>query len=92
VVKAALTRLAFPSQWHFDILRGLDYFRASGAGWDERLSDALRLIEKKRTAEGTWLLESVYPGKMHFSMEVKGRPSRWNSLRALRVLRWAEGG
>lgn len=92
VVKSALTRLAFPPQWHFDILRGLDYFRASGAACDERLSDALGLLEKKRTAEGVWLLESVYPGKTFFNMETKGRASRWNTLRALRVLRWAEGG
>jgi hypothetical protein len=89
VVKAAMTRLAFPPQWHFDILRGLDYFRASGAGRDERLSDALELIEKKRTGDGRWLLESVYPGKIFFTMETKGRDSRWNTLRALRVLRWA---
>lgn len=92
VVKSAMTRLAFPPQWHFDILRGLDYFRASGAARDERLSDALGLIEKKRTAEGTWLLENVYSGKTHFTMETKGRASRWNTLRALRVLRWAESG
>ena len=89
VVKAEMTRLAFPPQWHFDILRGLDYFRASGASWDERLSDAVTLVEKKRTAEGNWLLENVYAGKTHFPMETKGRPSRWNTLRALRVLRWA---
>jgi hypothetical protein len=91
VVKSVLTRLAFPPQWHFDILRGLDYFRASGAPWDERLSDALELIEKKRTAEGRWLLENVYSGKTFFTMETKGRESRWNTLRALRVLKWAVG-
>jgi hypothetical protein len=92
VVKAAMTRLAFPPQWHFDILRGLDYFRASGAARDERLLDALALIEKKRTSEGLWLLENIYPGKTFLTMETKGRESRWNTLRALRVLRWAEGG
>jgi hypothetical protein len=92
VVKSAMTRLAFPPQWHYDILRGLDYFRASGAARDVRLSDALELLEKKRTAEGMWLLENVYPGKTFFTMETKGRASRWNTLRALRVLRWAEGG
>jgi len=90
VVKTAMTRLAFPPQWHFDILRGLDYFRLSGAPWDERLSDALELIGKKRTAEGLWRLESVYPGKTFFAMETKGRESRWNTLRALRVLKWAK--
>jgi hypothetical protein len=90
VVKSVLTRLAFPPQWHFDILRGLDYFRASGAPWDDRLSDALQLIEKKRTSEDRWLLENVYSGKTFFTMETKGRESRWNTLRALRVLKWAE--
>jgi hypothetical protein len=89
VVKPAMTRLAFPTQWHFDILRGLDYFCASDSPWDDRLSDALALIEGKRTAEGRWMLENVYAGKTHFPMETKGRPSRWNTLRALRVLRWA---
>ena len=90
VVKPEMTRLAFPPRWHFDILRGLDYFRASGAPWDGRLSDAMKLIEKKRTTEGRWLLENVYSGKTFFTMETKGRESRWNTLRALRVLRWAE--
>ena len=89
VVKPEMTRLAFPPQWHYDILRGLDYFRASGAAPDERLGDALELLERKRTGEGVWRLESVYPGKAFFTLETKGRPSRWNTLRALRVLRWA---
>jgi hypothetical protein len=92
VVKAAMTRLAFPPQWHYDILRGLDYFRASGAARDDRLSDALQLLEGKRTAGGLWLLENTYPGKTFFAMEARGAPSRWNTLRALRVLRWADGG
>jgi hypothetical protein len=89
VAKAALTRLAFPPQWHFDILRGLDYFRACGADCDDRLADPLALLEKKRTADGRWLLENVYSGKSFFPLETKGRPSRWNTLRALRVLAWA---
>ena len=88
VVKPAMTQLSFPTQWHFDILRGLDYFRACNATRDDRLSDALQLLEKKRTAEGMWLLENVYSGKSYFTMETKGRASRWNTLRALRVLRW----
>lgn len=82
-----MTRLAFPPQWHYDILRGLDYFRACSAARDERLSDAIELLGKKRTAEGVWLLEQTYPGKTFFPLETKGRPSRWNTLRALRVLR-----
>jgi hypothetical protein len=88
VVKAAMTRLAFPPQWHYDILRGLDYFRGCGAARDERLSDAIGLLEKKRTPEGFWLLENTYAGKTFFALEAKRRPSRWNTLRAMRVLRW----
>jgi hypothetical protein len=88
VVKSAMTRLAFPPRWHYDILRGLDYFRASGAERDERLADAIERLEKKRTPEGFWLLENTYPGKTFFALESKGKPSRWNTLRALRVLRW----
>lgn len=60
------------------------------ARWDERLSDALKLIGKKRTAAGLWRLENVYVGKTFFAMETKGRESRWNTLRALRVRKWAE--
>lgn len=89
VAKAAFTRLAFPPQWHFDILRGLDYFRACGAPYDDRLTDPLALLEKKRTTGGQWLLENVHSGKSYFPMETKGRASRWNTLRALRVLKWA---
>ena len=88
VVKAAITRLAFPPQWHYDILRGLDYFRACGKTPDERLSDAIELLEKKRTKDGRRLLENVYRGKTFFALETKGHASRWNTLRALRVLRW----
>jgi hypothetical protein len=79
VVKSAMTRLAFPPHWHYDILRALDYFRGCGAARDERLADAIGLLEKKRTPEGLWLLENTYPGKTFFALETKGQPSRWNS-------------
>jgi len=92
VVKAIMTRLSFPPHWHYDILRGLDYFRACGTAWDERLACAVALLEKKRTPDGFWLLENTYPGKTFFPLETKGQPSRWNSLRALRVLRWWRTG
>ena len=87
-MKSEFTRLAFPPQWHYDILRSLDYFRACDAPKDARLSDAIELLQKKRTAEGIWRLENIYTGKTFFPLESKGRPSRWNTLRALRVLRW----
>lgn len=82
-------RLAFPPYWHYDVLRGLDYFRAADAVPDERMKEAIELVESKRDANGRWPLERQHPGQMHFPIdEGVGRPSRWNTLRALRVLRW----
>ena len=88
VVTSAMTRFSFPPRWHYDVLRGLDYFRESGAPRDPRLGDAIDLVERRRGADGRWLLQNRYPGKVFFEMETPGTPSRWNTLRALRVLRW----
>jgi len=90
VVKGVMTRFAFPPRWHYDVLRGLDYFRDCGAARDERLEDAIALVEHRRRADGRWVLQNRYPGKTFFEMEEPGAPSRWNTLRALRVLRWWE--
>ena len=59
---------------------------------DERVTEAIELLRGKREADGRWLLELTYPGEVHFEMEAEDGPSRWNTLRAMRVLRWAEGG
>lgn len=84
-------QFSFPTQWHYDVLRGLDHFRAAEHR-DERLGEALDLVRAKRSADGTWPLENTHPGAMHFSLEDgDGAPSRWNTLRALRVLAWADG-
>ena len=88
VIKSAMTRFAFPPQWHYDVLRGLDYLQAANAPRDPRLIDAIELVEKRRTSEGFWPLNELYRGDYHFPLEQKGKPSRWNTLRALRVLRW----
>jgi len=90
VVKTAMTRFSFPPRWHYDVLRGLDYFRDAGAGPDPRLEDGLRLLEQCRGADGRWLLQNEYPGKTFFRLETVGKPSRWNTLRALRILRWQD--
>ena len=89
VAKDEFTRLHFPPRWHYDVLRGLDYFRAANAPRDARLKDAIEVIGARRRAGGTWPLPRGYPGKVFFEMEETGQPSRWNTLRALRVLRWA---
>jgi hypothetical protein len=83
------TRFSFPTWWHYDVLRGLEYLRRAGATPDERAAEAIELVESKRGADGRWPLENRHPGTMpvEFDEEV-GRPSRWNTLRALRVLNW----
>lgn len=91
VVDPAWLQFSFPTRWHYDVLRGLEYFRAAGDAPDPRLDEAMDLLRAKQQADGTWLLENTHPGAVHFALEEgDGRPSRWNTLRALRVLRWYE--
>ena len=86
---AAWTRFAFPTWWHYDVLRGLEYLRRAGVAPDERVAEAIDLVASKRDGDGRWPLETQYPGTMPVEMdEGEGQPSRWNTLRALRVLRW----
>jgi len=81
-----MTMLSFPSRWRFDILRGLDYFRFAGYLYDSRMDDAIKILLVKQRKDGTWPLQAKHPGQVHFDMEQIGKPSRWNTLRALRVL------
>jgi hypothetical protein len=84
-------RFAFPAWWHYDVLWALDYFRATGERPDPRLDEALELIRAKQQPDGRWLLDNTHPGAVHFVLEDgDGSPSRWHTLRARRVLDWAE--
>lgn len=85
-----MTRFSFPPQWHYDVLRGMDYLRAADGPNDPRIAPAIELILHRRDQNGIWPLNNVYRGEYHFTMESQGRPSRWNTLRALRTLRWWE--
>ena len=89
VVSANMTRFSFPPRWFYDVLRALDYFQARQADLDPKLEDALALLRKKRRKDGFWNLQNRRAGLTFFEMETVGQPSRWNTLRALRVLRWA---
>jgi hypothetical protein len=92
VVDPVFLELAFPPRYHYDILRSLDYFRAAGGAPDARMSEAVQVIESKRQAGGRWVLERAYDEALAVPVgESVGEPSRWNTLRALRVLRWYEG-
>jgi hypothetical protein len=91
VVRPEYLDLAFPYYWHYDLLSALDYFRSTGAEPDARLAEAVAVVRSKRQPGGRWLLDRVHPGRVHFALEVgPGQPSRWNTLRALRVLDWWE--
>ncbi len=90
VVNPAFTKLSFPPRWHYDLLRGLDHFQAVGSGWDPRYGDALEVLGERRRKNGTWPAQNKHAGRVWFEMEKGGQPSRWNTLRARRVLRWAE--
>lgn len=88
----AFTRFAFPTWWHYDVLRGLEYLRRAGVTPDERMAEAIELVLSKRADDGRWPLEIRYPGQLPVELdEGEGQPSRWNTLRALRVLQWYEG-
>ena len=90
---AAWTRFAFPTWWHYDVLRGLEYLRSAAVTPDKRVGEAIALVVSKRDGDGRWLLDVRYPGVMAVELyECEGRPSRWNTLRAMRVLRWFEAG
>jgi hypothetical protein len=91
IADPAWLQFSFPVRWHYDVLRTLEYFRAAGDVPDPGIDEAVVLLRSKRQSDGTWLLENTHPGQVHFPLEDgDGRPSRWNTLRALRVLRWYE--
>jgi hypothetical protein len=89
VVAPAYLEFAFPYDWHYDLLRALDYFRWSGANPDPRMAEAVEVVRSKRQPDGRWPLDRIHPGRVHFDLDgTVGTPSRWNTLRALRVLNW----
>jgi hypothetical protein len=90
VARHEFTRFSFPHWWKFDVLRCLDHFRAAKAAWDPRLADAIDLVRSKCGKDGRWKLPNPHPGRTWFALETPGQPSRWNTLRALRVLSWAK--
>ena len=92
IVNPEYLEFAFPNYWHYDVLRALDYFRKAGGAKDRRMSAAVNIVRSKRQPDGGWLLDRTHPGRVHFDLDDgEGKPSRWNTLRALRVLDWWDG-
>jgi hypothetical protein len=88
IIKPIFVRFSFPPRWHYDILRALDYFQAAGAPCDQRLAEAIEIVRSTQRRDGRWSLQNRWKGKTYFELERLGAPSRWNTLRALRVLKW----
>jgi hypothetical protein len=79
--------LSYPGRWRYDILKALDYFHFAGIKYDQRMKDAINVLLKKRRTDGRWPLQAKHAGQVHFDMENAGEASRWNTLRAFRVLK-----
>ena len=89
VIDRRWTQFSFPTVWYYDVLRGLDYLRSAGVGPDQRIAEAAELVEKRRHQNGRWPLNRLNPDRVRIPFEMEadvGKASRWNTLRALRVL------
>lgn len=88
VINSNFLRLYYPCRWYYDFLKALDYFQMANVKYDKRMDDSIQVLLQKKTKDGLWKLASKHPGQTHFEMEQAGKPSRWNTLRALRVLKY----
>lgn len=86
VIEPKWARFTFPTLWHYDVLRGLDYLRSAGVKRDERVAEAVGLVVERRQPDGRWLLDEPHRDAIHDLEGGAGQPSRWNTLRALRLL------
>jgi hypothetical protein len=92
VIDPSWLQFSFPTWYFYDVLRGLDYLRDAGVKPDERVAEAIGIVEGNRDPDGRWPLQNVHPGESHIEMnDGEGKPSRWNTLRAMRVLAWFTG-
>lgn len=92
IIDKKFLKLTYPCRWRYDILRAMDYFQYTGLKWDNRMTEALSYLKKKQNKDGTWNMQAAHSGQLHFAMESPGKPSRWNTLRMLRVLKHFEIG
>ena len=89
IIDRLWTRFSFPTVWHYDILWGLDYLRSAGVEPDERVAEAVEVVQTRRHQNGRWPVNHIHDDRLAFSLEPEtGRASRWNTLRAMRVLKW----
>jgi len=87
IINKNFTILSYPPRWYYDILKALDYFQSAKVKYDERMESAINIILGKRRSDNLWQHQAKHPGQTHFEMEPSRFPSRWNTLRVLRVLK-----
>lgn len=87
IIHPDFLKLRYPCRWKYDILRAFDYFQDARRTWDRRMEEGIAVLLQKRNKDGTWNLQAAHPGKVHLIMEQAGQASRWNTLRAMRVLK-----
>lgn len=90
IARSSFAQFSFPTRWYFDVLRGLDYFQARNAPWDARLADPVQLVRRRQRKDGRWNAQNHHAGRTFFRLEPGPGASRMNTMRALRVLRWAD--
>lgn len=90
IIDKNFLKLTYPCRWRYDILRAMDYFQYAGIKWDNRMTDAMTYLNKKKNKDGRWKMQAAHSGQVHFIMEKAGKPSRWNTLRMLRVMKHFE--
>lgn len=88
VIHKNFTMFSFPARWYYDVLRALEYFADAKIPYDERMEDALVLLRSKETKNGRWKAQNRHPGEMHFELDKTGKESRFNTYRALKVLKF----
>jgi len=92
IVNRTWTRFAFPTMWHYDVLRGLEYFRDAAVQPDERMEEAVEIVRARRHQNGRWPMNHLHADRLGFPLETQtGSASRWNTMRAMRVLNWYDG-
>ncbi|MEQ9220220.1 MAG: hypothetical protein RLO17_19355 [Cyclobacteriaceae bacterium] len=87
IIRKEFLNMPYPPRWKYNVLRAMDYFQYAKAQWDSRMEPAVDVIFQKRSKDGTWHINAPHPGEVHFTMEQAGEASRWNTLRALRILK-----
>ena len=88
IINANFLKMPYPCRWKYDIFRALDYFQYACCEWNYRLAPALEVLNQKKNKDNTWNMNAAHPGKVHIVMEKAGKPSRWNTLRSLRIFKW----